>query len=120
MAQPASATASAPAPATAADPVAAVTPTLTTTVSGGTVSPAAVTAAAWFTGVGGILSLLFLFIFHFGAAKLSYDLNQSFGWGFLSFLFASVYYPYYAFVHSSRREAPSVLSSIIGGRRRKH
>ena len=113
MAQPASATASAPAPAPETAPT-----SQTTSATFTTTTPTA-TVAAWFTGVGGIISLIFLFVFHFGAAKLSYDLNQSFGWGFLSFLFASVYYPYYAFVHSSRLET-SILSSIVGGRRRKH
>jgi len=107
MAQAASATASTPAPAPVTQQEA---PTL--------VSSSTATAAAWFTGIGGILTIIFLFVFHFGAAKLSYDLNQSFGWGFLSFIFASVYYPYYAFVHSTRRSS-SILSSIVGGRRRR-
>ena len=113
MAQAASATASTPAPATTTAPT-----TQTTSATLTTTTPTA-TVLGWFTGVGGILSLVFLLVFHFGAAKLSYDVNQSAGWAFLSFLFASVYYPYYAFAHSSRREA-SILSSIVGGRRRKH
>lgn len=57
--------------------------------------------------IGAIVGLVFVI----GAAKLSYDRYGSFAWAFLAFLFAPIYYPYYAFFVSSR-------VSMFGGRRR--
>ena len=104
---PAATTASAPAvadptPATAAGPV------TTTQISSGTA-----TAVAGVGIVSWVLGGIFLLLFHLGAAKLSYDVHQSALWGFVSFLFASIYYPYYAFTDSTRRET----SSFFGGRK---
>lgn len=105
---PAATTASAP----AATPTAAPSLASVTQISSGTATAAAgVGIVAW------IGLAIFLILFHMGAAKLSYDLHQSALWGFLSFLFASIYYPYYAFVYSARRE---VSTSLFGGRKRKH
>ena len=44
-----------------------------------------------------ILPALFALIFHAGAAYMSYQRNQSFGWAIFHFFFAVFYYPYYAF-----------------------
>lgn len=51
-----------------------------------------------------VIYLVFIFLFSFGAAKLSYTYNVSIGtssgmtllYSILSFLFSSLYYPYYA------------------------
>ena len=51
-----------------------------------------------------VIYLLFIFLFSYGAAKLSYTYNVSIGtssgmtllYSILSFLFSSLYYPYYA------------------------
>ena len=108
MATPAPATTTASAPAAAAP---AATADSTIEISSGTAGAvASVGIISW------VALAIFLVLFHLGAAKLSYDLNQSALWGFLSFLFASIYYPYYAFVYSTRRES----MSLFGGRRRKH
>jgi hypothetical protein len=44
-----------------------------------------------------LVSILPSLLFAFGAAKLSYDKFGSFGWAILAFLFAPLYYMYYAF-----------------------
>jgi hypothetical protein len=63
-----------------------------------------------------ILSSIVLIAFHVGAAKLSYDKYGSIGWAILDFFFATVYYPYYAFVLNY----PGVGSAtFLGGRRRR-
>lgn len=64
-------------------------------------------------GLGGFASLLFLLVFSYGAAKLSYDKFGSIGWAILNFFFATFYYPYYAIFLN----APSGPS--FGGRRRR-
>lgn len=62
----------------------------------------------------GILAgVIFLFLFHYGAARLSFNTNGSYLWSFLSFIFATLYYPYYAFFVSTPMPAP-----VFGGRRR--
>jgi hypothetical protein len=51
-----------------------------------------------------VIYLVFIFLFSYGAAKLSYTYNVSIGtssgmtvfYTILSFLFSSLYYPYYA------------------------
>lgn len=65
-----------------------------------------------FSGVMGLLSILFVLLFSYGAAKLSYDKYQSIGWAILNFFFASFYYPYYAIFLSGP-------SNSFGGRRRR-
>ncbi len=68
-------------------------------------------------GVGAIfmiiLGLLPMILFAYGAAKLSWCLNQSYGWSFLCFLFPGFYYPYYAFFLN-----PLCAIQMTGGRRR--
>ena len=59
------------------------------------------------------LSTIFGIITMAGAAKLSYDRYGSIFWAIIAFIFAPIYYVYYAFFVSSR--APS---GILGGRRR--
>jgi hypothetical protein len=63
-------------------------------------------------GLGGLASFLFLLVFSYGAAKLSYDKFGSIGWAILDFFFATFYYPYYAIFLSGP-------SGSFGGRRRR-
>ena len=62
--------------------------------------------------VGAIIGFIPLFIWHLGAASLSYAKYGSIGWAILDFFFATLYYPFYAFVLNA--PAPSMM----GGRRR--
>jgi hypothetical protein len=48
-----------------------------------------------------ILALLQAILFYSGAAKLSYDRFGSVGWAIVAFLFAPIYYMYYAFFVST-------------------
>jgi hypothetical protein len=48
-----------------------------------------------------ILALLQAILFYSGAAKLSYDRFKSVGWAIVAFLFAPIYYMYYAFFVST-------------------
>jgi hypothetical protein len=61
----------------------------------------------------GLLGFLPMLLFSFGAAKLSYDRFQSFGWAVLAFIFSGMYYPYYAFFISTA--APPAM--VMAGRR---
>lgn len=76
------------------------------------------------TGFGGIfmlLPVLFTIVFHAGAGYLSYQKYGSPGWAFLAFLFAVIYYPYYAFTSSSSPAPQAMmggLRKLLGGRRR--
>lgn len=67
-----------------------------------------------------ILPILFLIVFHAGAAYLSYQKYQSGLWAFLDFIFAYFYYPYYAFFLSSAPTAvaPSPINTMLGGLRK--
>lgn len=67
----------------------------------------------WLTGGTGILTIIFWFVFSYGAAKLSYDKYRSMGWAILDFFFSHFYYPYYALVLNSPTQA-----MIAAGRRR--
>lgn len=60
-----------------------------------------------------VLVLIFTLIYSLGAAKLSYDHFQSVLWGVLAFIFAPIYYPFYAFMYSS-----PATPSMFGGRKR--
>jgi hypothetical protein len=60
-----------------------------------------------------LLSLLPYLLFAYGAAKLSWCLNNSYGWSFLCFLFPGFYYPYYAFALNPVCNVP-----MVGGKRR--
>lgn len=54
-----------------------------------------------------IIPAIFALVFHAGAAYMSYQRNQSFGWAILHFFFAVFYYPYYAFTQAGKpAEAP--------------
>lgn len=59
-----------------------------------------------------IVGSLFTFLFHFGAARLSYLKYQSIGWAILDFFFAVFYYPYYALFLA---EAPVAATTMLGG-----
>ena len=48
-----------------------------------------------------LIPALFALVFHAGAAYMSYQRNQSFGWAILHFFLAVFYYPYYAFTQPS-------------------
>jgi hypothetical protein len=60
-----------------------------------------------------IFTIIFLFVWHLGAASLSYAKYGSIGWAILDFFFASFYYPFYAFFLNT--PAPT---GMMGGRRR--
>ena len=61
----------------------------------------------------GLFSLLPFFIYCYGAAKLSWCLNHSYGWSILCFFFPGLYYPFYAFFLN-----PLCMVQQVGGRRR--
>lgn len=87
------------------------------------VPAATATISAPATGFGAILGglavlpILFLIIFHAGAAYLSYQKYQSAMWAFVDFLFAYFYYPYYAFFLSGTpaNVEPSPINTMMGG-----
>jgi hypothetical protein len=61
---------------------------------------------------------LFIFLFSYGAAKLSYSYNMSINngsmvyfWCLMCFFFSLIYYPYYAFFLN-----PLIFSSVFGAR----
>lgn len=71
-------------------------------------------------GVFGLLALIpliFLFLFHLGAAYLSYQKFGSMMWAVVDFLFAYFYYPYYAFFLASTpvESAPMTPIAMVGG-----
>ncbi len=72
-----------------------------------------------FSGVGPVfwVSLVFLLIFSYGAAKLNWTINRSYAWSFLAFVFSAFYYPYYAFFQAPSGIVNSVIQAV-GGRRR--
>jgi hypothetical protein len=84
---------------------------------------ASATIVAPATGFGAILGglailpILFLIIFHAGAAYLSYQKYQSAMWAFIDFLFAYFYYPYYAFflAGAPANVEPSPINTMMGG-----
>lgn len=67
-----------------------------------------------------ILPIVFLIVFHAGAAYLSYQKYQSGMWAFVDFLFAYFYYPYYAFFLSGAPASvePSPINTMMGGLRK--
>lgn len=71
--------------------------------------------------VFGIGTLIFLIIFHIGAAYLSYKKYQSVGWAIVNFFFATFYYPFYAFFlnESPPQSAMQSLLQTAGRRRRR-
>lgn len=60
-----------------------------------------------------VLIFLFWLLYGVGAAKLSYDHFQSVLWAIVAFLFAPLYYPFYAFMYSTPAQP-----SMFGGRKR--
>ena len=73
----------------------------------------AMSALGLFGSIMGLLSLLFVILFSYGAAKLSYDKFGSIGWAIVNFFFATFYYPYYAIFLSGPQAA------VVGGRPRR-
>lgn len=84
---------------------------------------ATATLVAPATGFGAILGglavlpIIFLIIFHAGAAYLSYQKYQSGMWAFVDFLFAYFYYPYYAFflANAPASVEASPINTMMGG-----
>jgi hypothetical protein len=73
-----------------------------------------VAKAAGIVGIiGGIIGFIFVFLWHYGAASLSYAKYGSIGWAILDFFFATLYYPYYALFLNTATPA------MMGGRRRR-
>jgi len=70
------------------------------------------TSNAWAI-VSMVFGILVAFVWHFGAASLSYAKYGSIGWAILDFFFATIYYPYYALVLNTP------TPTMLGGRRRK-
>jgi hypothetical protein len=60
-----------------------------------------------------IFTIIFLFVWHLGAASLSYAKYGSIGWAILDFFFATFYYPFYAFFLNTPAVQP-----MMGGRRK--
>lgn len=60
---------------------------------------------------GSIVGFIATFLFHYGAARLSYNTYGSYAWSFVAFIFAVFYYPYYAFFVSRP-------ATFFGGKRR--
>jgi hypothetical protein len=65
---------------------------------------------------GVVIGTVVGFLFHLGAAYLSYAKYGSIGWAILDFFFATMYYPFYALVLNEPCNTPM---SVLGGRRRK-
>ena len=61
-----------------------------------------------------LIPLLFFLAFHIGAGYLSYQKYGSGFWAFIDFIFAYLYYPYYAFF-LAKDPAPAPVS-MVGGR----
>ena len=62
-----------------------------------------------------VLGALITFLFHFGAARLSYLKYQSVGWAILDFFFALFYYPYYALVLAGPVPPPATMFGGMKG-----
>jgi len=72
------------------------------------------TLASGWGVVGIIVSVFVAFLWHFGAASLSYAKYGSIGWAILDFFFATLYYPFYALVLNT--PSSSMSSPMVGGR----
>ena len=84
----------------------------TTTAVGTPAGTVAATASGAWLAFYGILLFVFICAYWFGAAKLSYDHSNSPIWAFLAFLFAPLYYPFYAFFVSK----PASTGMFGGGK----
>ncbi len=105
-------TRSAPAPP-AAEATEKVATTTTVATPVGSASATAI-LPAWLSGTYMmfylILFCVWLMAYYIGAAKISYDQTGSGLYAFVAFLFAPIYYPYYAFFVSRPAPAP-----MLGG-----
>jgi len=45
-----------------------------------------------------VFFVIYFILFHYGAASLSYAKYHSLPWAFVNFIFAELYYPFYALV----------------------
>jgi hypothetical protein len=68
--------------------------------------------------IASLISLLPMFLFAFGSARLSWCLNHSYGWSILCFLFPGFYYPYYSLLLNPLCRTPTAPAGMVGGRRR--
>ena len=90
----------------------------TTTTVSTPVGSASATAnlPAWLSGTYVtfylVLLLVWIVAYWFGAAKIAYDQTGSGLWAFVAFLFAPLYYPYYAFFVSR----PAAVPMMGGGK----
>jgi hypothetical protein len=74
-----------------------------------------------------IIIFLSVFLYSFGAAKLSWCYNSSQGTGtalkllyaILAYFFSAMYYPFYAFALDDNCQMPAPRANLVGGRRRK-
>ena len=82
-----------------------------------TLAPATATADMGVFGILALIPLIFLFLFHLGAAYLSYQKFGNILWALLDFFFAYFYYPYYAFFLASTpaESAPMTPAAMVGG-----
>ena len=71
------------------------------------------TTASIYTTIMIGLGLVVVFLWHLGAARLSYLKYGSIGWAIIDFFFASTYYPFYALFLAEGTGAP-----MMGGRRK--
>jgi hypothetical protein len=106
--------------ATAAAAPPATEKVATTTTVATPVGSASATAMlpAWLSGTYMtfylILFCVWLVAYYFGAAKISYDQTGSGLYAFVAFLFAPIYYPYYAFFVSRPASAPMMGGGKTG------
>lgn len=87
----------------------AALPGVSTTASLTVPTFSSVSGAIWY-----FIGLLIYLIPAFGAAKLSYDKYGSYGWAFLAFVFAPMYYVFYAFFVST--PTASAVPMMGGGK----
>jgi hypothetical protein len=65
------------------------------------------------------LAAIPVFIFSYGAAKINWNVNQSYIWSIIAFFFSGFYYPYYAFFQMKTLGIVSSTVQAIGARRRR-
>ncbi len=71
-----------------------------------------------FNTAWGAIPIVFALLFSGGAAYLSYQRNQSMGWAIVAFFFATIYYPYYAFVLSGTSSSTPLAPAIMAAGKR--
>jgi hypothetical protein len=120
---PTKATADAKAAADAAAAKAAAAPTPAPNPTPGNVGVLEPFLKAW-TNMGNVWQIIVFILFTllpyiivaYGAAKISWSVNQSPFWAVVDFLFAGFYYPYYAYFQLPQ---PGVLGALGAARRRR-